>query len=209
MNQRPLGYEGVSTVHSGRHPTERAGVYASPFRPVWSSVGRSTRKVHGKFDRRQPSSSRAPQVWRCLPPGTIGSCLGPVASGEPGEAPLPVRLRAGSRPSGSALPPRCSAVHPRPPQPPWPLAGAPVAGGWVPDSIGRGQGARDRDHEPAAQGGNPLSPGSPDRRDPGLSRGGRRVAPTAGHGAAEGSWREIALARSGSMGTAGFGPWTR
>ena len=67
MNQRPLGYEGVSTVHSGRHPTERAGVYASPFRPVWSSVGRSTRKVHGKFDRRQPSSSRAPQVWRCLP----------------------------------------------------------------------------------------------------------------------------------------------
>ncbi len=54
-------------MHSGRHPTERAGVYASPFRPVWSSVGRSTRKVHGKFDRRQPSSSRAPQVWRCLP----------------------------------------------------------------------------------------------------------------------------------------------
>src|SRR5205809_5196204 len=96
--------------------------------------------------------------------GILGSCLGPVASGEPGEAPLPVRLRAGSRPSGSALPPRCSAVHPRPPQPPWPLAGAPVAGGWVPDSIGRGQGARDRDHEPAAQGGNPLSPGSPGRR---------------------------------------------
>src|SRR5712691_11206796 len=64
-------------------------------------------------------------------------------------------------------------------------------------------------HDPTAAGGNPLSPGRPDRRDPGLSGGGRRVAPTAGHGAAEGSWREIALARSGSMGTAGFGPWTR
>jgi hypothetical protein len=47
---------------------------------------------------------------------------------------------------------------------------------------------------------------APDRRDPGVSRGGRRVTPTAGHGAAEGNWREIALARSGSM---GFGPWTR
>src|SRR5437899_12600048 len=32
------------------------------------------------------------------PPGTIGSCLVPVASGEPGEAPLPVWPRAGQRP---------------------------------------------------------------------------------------------------------------
>src|SRR2546426_4992010 len=30
-----------------------------------------------------------------------------------------------------------------------------------------------------------------------------------GQGAVNGSRREIALARSGSMGTAGFGPWTR
>ena len=141
--------------------------------------------------------------------GILGSCLGPVASGEPGEALLPVWLPAGHRPSGSALRRRYSAVHPRPPQPPWPLAGAPAAGGWVPDSIGRGQGARDRDHEPAAQGGNPLSPGSPDRRDPGLSRGGHRAPPMPGQGAVNGSRREIALARSGSMGTAGFGPWTR
>src|SRR5712691_3088127 len=64
-------------------------------------------------------------------------------------------------------------------------------------------------HDATAAGGNRLSPGSPDRRDPGLSRGGHRVAPAAGQGAAECNWREIALARSGSMGTAGFGPWTR
>ena len=50
-------------------------------------------------------------------------------------------------------------------------------------------------------------PGSPDRRDPGLSRGGRRAAPTPGASAVSGSRREIAVARS--TGTAGFGPWTR
>jgi len=55
LNQRPLGYEGVSPVHCRRHPTEGAGVYASPFRPVWPAVGRSTRKVHGKCEHQKPS----------------------------------------------------------------------------------------------------------------------------------------------------------
>src|SRR5262245_8740025 len=59
LNQRPLGYEGAGGVHSVRHPTERAGIYAPPFRLVWSAVGRSTRKMHGKFDRRKPISSQS------------------------------------------------------------------------------------------------------------------------------------------------------
>jgi len=41
----------------------------------------------------------------------------------------------------------------------------------LPDDIGSGQGARDWDHDPAAARGNHLSPGIPDRWDPGLSRG--------------------------------------
>src|SRR2546428_6108483 len=49
-------------------------------------------------------------------------------------------------------------------------------------------------HDPAAAGGNRLSPGRPDRRDPGLSRGGRRVAPTPGASAVSGSRRETAPA---------------
>src|SRR5216684_3719015 len=51
LNQRPLGYEGVGTVHRRRHRTKGAGSYAPPFRLVWSAVGRSTRKMHGKFVR--------------------------------------------------------------------------------------------------------------------------------------------------------------
>src|SRR2546422_10336783 len=46
-------------------------------------------------------------------------------------------------------------------------------------------------HDPTAAGGNHLSPGRPDRWDPGLSRGGRRAAPTAQQGATEVSRREI------------------
>jgi len=34
LNQRPLGSEGVGGVHSGRHPTEGAGISAPPFRLV-------------------------------------------------------------------------------------------------------------------------------------------------------------------------------
>ena len=34
LNQRPLGYEGVGAVHSGRHPAEGAGISAPPFRLV-------------------------------------------------------------------------------------------------------------------------------------------------------------------------------
>src|SRR6267142_2953617 len=33
------------------HPTDGAGISAPPFRLVWSAVGRSTRKMHGKFVR--------------------------------------------------------------------------------------------------------------------------------------------------------------
>ena len=51
LNQRPLGYEGVGTVHRRRHRTKGAGSYAPRFRLVWSAVGRSTRKMHGKFVR--------------------------------------------------------------------------------------------------------------------------------------------------------------
>ena len=75
-------------------------------------------------------------------------------------------------------------------------AGPPAAPGRVPDGVRSRQGARDRDDDPAAARGNHLSPGSPDRRDPRLSRGGCRVAPTPGPGAVNGGRREIALARS-------------
>ncbi len=76
--------------------------------------------------------------------GILGSCLGPVASGEPGEAPLPVWLRAGdpvTAPPLLAGPP----IRARAPEPPRLLAGAPAAGGRLPDGVGSGQGARDRE----------------------------------------------------------------
>ena len=56
--------------------------------------------------------------------------------------------------------------------------------------------ARDRDHDPAPQGGNHLSPRRPDWGDPGLSRRGRRNAPTPGQETVKSSRRGIALARS-------------
>ncbi len=48
----------------------------------------------------------------------------------------------------------------------------------LPDGVRRRQGARDWDHDPAAAGGDGLSLGRPDWRDPRLSRRGRRPAPT-------------------------------
>src|SRR5439155_26560517 len=68
--------------------------------------------------------------------------------------------------------------------------------GRIPHDVAGGRRARDWRHDAAAAGGNHLSPGSPDRWDPGLSRGRRRAAETPEQGAVNGSRREIALARS-------------
>lgn len=95
-------------------------------------------------------------------PGIIGSRLGQMARGEPGAAPLPVRLRGGDPATGSALlGARHPSVHPRPPESTGPLPGAPAMGRRVPDGVGRGQGARDRDHDPAAARGDRLSTHTP------------------------------------------------
>src|SRR5712691_12458646 len=59
----------------------------------------------------------------------------------------------------------------------------------------------------APQGENHLSPGSPGRWDPGLSRGGRRAAPTPGQGAVNGSRWETALAAPAQVDRAdGYAP---
>ncbi len=77
LNRRPLGYAGVSAVQCWRHPTEGAGVYASPFRPVWPTVGRSTRKVHGKCEHQKPSPSRVPEVGRAASGNlSVAACAG-------------------------------------------------------------------------------------------------------------------------------------
>src|SRR5260370_12880569 len=66
LNQRPLGYEGVGTVHRRRHRTKGAGSYAPPFRLVWSAVGRSTRKSTRKVQSSKAElPSGASGVARC------------------------------------------------------------------------------------------------------------------------------------------------
>jgi len=79
LNQRPLGYEGVGTVHRRRHRTKGAGSYAPPFRLVWSAVGRSTRKMHGKFVRSARTlHGKAVRSQRARPLG--GKTQGDLAS---------------------------------------------------------------------------------------------------------------------------------
>src|SRR3989442_6373486 len=170
MSANRLGLASVRKYSINR--SESARVMIGPARVHRPTNAKLCPHLLGILDPRiAPMAARCPRCQRpttrtsILPfLGILGSCLGPVASGEPGEAPLPVRLRAGSRPSGSALPPRCSAVHPWPPESSWPLASAPVEAGRVPHDVGCCPSARDPDHDPAAQGGNPLSPGSQDPR---------------------------------------------
>src|SRR5438874_12830252 len=51
LNQRPLGYEGVSCCPQRTTPDRRSRHFRAAFSSRWSAVGRSTRKMHGKFVR--------------------------------------------------------------------------------------------------------------------------------------------------------------
>ncbi len=131
-----------------------------------------------------PARSHRPTSGIPIPhhPEIIGSCLAPMGPGEPGAAPLPVRLRGGDPAPAPPLLARGSPIRARPPEPPWSLASAPTAEGRVPDDIRGGEGAWHWDDDPASPGRGRLSRRRPDRRNPGISP---RGPPGAGPAAAE------------------------
>jgi hypothetical protein len=142
---RKLAAEGVGTVtlHEALHPHHRLRVAVLARDPVEARLGfggeedDSLSRVGTVSPTREPARPHRPTRGVSIPHPReiIDPCLAPMAPGEPGGAPPPVRLQGGD--PTTAAPPLTGGAptRPRAPEPPRLLARDPAEGGGVPHNV--------------------------------------------------------------------------